>query len=97
MLRVEEVAERMGVHRASVNRWATRGLLHSEKRGKARFYAEEEIDRFWEEEGAVREWSQKYDCCQKCGTTDGPHCARGMCWPCYHKWWRENGKEAEGM
>lgn len=29
------------------------------------------------------QWSLKWDCCQRCKTTERPHCARGLCSKCY--------------
>ncbi len=30
------------------------------------------------------QWSKKYPCCQKCGTTEIPHVANGLCKKCYY-------------
>lgn len=33
-------------------------------------------------------WAKHFDECVACGTSDSPHCARGMCRRCYHAAWR---------
>ena len=30
-------------------------------------------------------WARKWDCCQECGTTERPHCAKGLCLACYKR------------
>lgn len=29
-------------------------------------------------------WAKNYDACQKCSTTEIPHCSKGLCVRCYH-------------
>lgn len=38
-------------------------------------------------------WSDDYDQCQDCGTSDRPHAAKGLCLPCYN---RRRPRAAEG-
>lgn len=34
----------------------------------------------------MKRWARDWDCCQECGTTESPHCARGLCKQCYGHW-----------
>ncbi|MCA1669689.1 MAG: HNH endonuclease [Thermomicrobia bacterium] len=36
----------------------------------------------------INRWSRKHDRCVKCGTTERPHNARGLCCNCYVYWRR---------
>ncbi len=40
-------------------------------------------------------WSQKYDCCVECGTTEILHIARGKCKKCYEKEKNKGGPRAK--
>lgn len=37
----------------------------------------------------MKKWAKKWDCCQGCGTTERPYCAKGLCRPCYMRGWRK--------
>jgi len=58
MLTAEEAAEKLRVHRMTISRWVTRGLIRPEKVGKhgQHFYTEKELMRFLREEGEDRWW-----------------------------------------
>lgn len=41
----------------------------------------------------MKNWSRKFDNCQKCSTTDRPHLSSGLCKKCYQKKYRQSHKE----
>jgi len=42
-------------------------------------------NQIWKLKKRIGCWSRRYDCCQKCGTTEIKHWAKGLCEKCYLK------------
>ena len=67
--------------------------LHGRGYGLRRSLSESVRPVFVPRRAADWRWSRDHDACRRCGTTDLPHVARGLCTSCHARQHREGGEQ----